>query len=557
MRIALALHDGFGLPSVRHVMRSLVSFLGEAHDLCGVSPSVLSLSADEQVLAWTAVVRTADLLLGYHSTLEPLLRARAAAAVDVPCVLLALGAFPRGALSIRRVLSLLTTRDRIVVTSSADAALARAFLDNARVVHVPLSYDAAVYGAATAQARHATRASLGCTEASALLMYSGRLTLEKNVHSVLRVFAAVSQLVPDAHLVIAGPVLDVPFHEFGVYPVSFSRTLAHVMSALALAPERVHLLGPVNDAERLQALYGAADLMINLTLHHDENFGLVQVEAAACGTPTVGTAWGGLRDTVRLDGGGYPVSVSNTASGVKVNWWEAVNGAGALLTSRGAERTRRRAAALALSTQYHPSVIHRRWCDVIAEVTTDRQPAEPVLATADAARFWAACAPQASAKHPIYRHGAPSFDHYRRMIAPYGLAGDAAVGDDASLREDDLLLLPSPVTCGPHRELVVQDPLFPCRYAVPSAVTDSVEAALECFTRTPVMRLAELLSTHCHRDALRAGIDWLRLHGVLLGTRPGDGWCDPRQCAEFTAIAPFSIAPVDRGADFILLQDSE
>ena len=56
----------------------------------------------------------------------------------------------------------------------------------------------------------------------------------------------------------------------------------------------IHLFRP-----EVREFYNIADVAINLTLHHDENFGLAQVEAMACGLPVVGSLWGGLKDTIR------------------------------------------------------------------------------------------------------------------------------------------------------------------------------------------------------------------------------------------------------------------
>jgi glycosyltransferase involved in cell wall biosynthesis len=62
------------------------------------------------------------------------------------------------------------------------------------------------------------------------------------------------------------------------------------------APDSVRLLGRIGD-EDLVELYRAADLGVVPTLEH-EGFGLVVIEAAACGTPSVVTAVGGLPEAV-------------------------------------------------------------------------------------------------------------------------------------------------------------------------------------------------------------------------------------------------------------------
>jgi glycosyltransferase involved in cell wall biosynthesis len=67
-------------------------------------------------------------------------------------------------------------------------------------------------------------------------------------------------------------------------------------AAASGAGESVRLLGRVDDDE-LVSLYRAADIAVVPTLAH-EGFGLVVLEAAACGTPSIVTSVGGLPEAV-------------------------------------------------------------------------------------------------------------------------------------------------------------------------------------------------------------------------------------------------------------------
>ncbi len=62
------------------------------------------------------------------------------------------------------------------------------------------------------------------------------------------------------------------------------------------AKHSVRLLGRVSD-EQLVQLYRAADIAVVPTLQH-EGFGLVVIEAAACGTPSIVTSVGGLPEAI-------------------------------------------------------------------------------------------------------------------------------------------------------------------------------------------------------------------------------------------------------------------
>jgi D-inositol-3-phosphate glycosyltransferase len=74
--------------------------------------------------------------------------------------------------------------------------------------------------------------------------------------------------------------------------------------------DRLQFLEPVPHRE-LPDLYRAADVVVVPSA--SESFGLVALEAAACGTPVVATAVGGLRLTIRDGETGYLVGERDPA----------------------------------------------------------------------------------------------------------------------------------------------------------------------------------------------------------------------------------------------------
>ena len=71
------------------------------------------------------------------------------------------------------------------------------------------------------------------------------------------------------------------------------------------------------EPDELNEVFNAADAFINLTLHHDENFVLSQIEAMSAGLPIIGNAWGGLKDTIINKEVGFSIDTWVTKNGIR------------------------------------------------------------------------------------------------------------------------------------------------------------------------------------------------------------------------------------------------
>lgn len=117
------------------------------------------------------------------------------------------------------------------------------------------------------------------------ILSAGRLVARKGYADVIRALRAV----PDAEYVVVGgpPVGELDRH-----------VLARELRELARScrvDDRLRLVGAVPPVEMPQ-WYRSADVLAAAPWY--EPFGLVPLEAMACGLPVVGTAVGGMADTV-------------------------------------------------------------------------------------------------------------------------------------------------------------------------------------------------------------------------------------------------------------------
>jgi glycosyltransferase involved in cell wall biosynthesis len=143
------------------------------------------------------------------------------------------------------------------------------------------------------------RAGLDLSVDARVILFVGALDQAhrfKNVDGLLRAFARLA--LPDAILLVAGDGdqrarLDCLAVELGISP-------------------RVRFLGR-QAPESLPSLYSAADVLV-LPSTGVESFGLVQIEAMACGTPVVASDLPGMRTIVDHGVDGYLVPPNNPAA---------------------------------------------------------------------------------------------------------------------------------------------------------------------------------------------------------------------------------------------------
>ncbi|MFC4103693.1 N-acetyl-alpha-D-glucosaminyl L-malate synthase BshA [Paenibacillus xanthanilyticus] len=125
-----------------------------------------------------------------------------------------------------------------------------------------------------------------------ILMHISNFRPVKRVGDVVDIFAKVAEEVP-SRLLLVGEGPDLP-------------KIQHKIRSMGLA-DRVHFLGKQDDVAHVISI---ADLM--LLPSEKESFGLVALEAMACGVPTIGSVAGGIPELVTHGETGFLAPIGDT-----------------------------------------------------------------------------------------------------------------------------------------------------------------------------------------------------------------------------------------------------
>jgi D-inositol-3-phosphate glycosyltransferase len=185
--------------------------------------------------------------------------------------------------------------DMVLASCSVEAAQIHQLYDAdpTRIRIVAPGVDHAFFGPGD---RPQARRALGLPKEGPLLLFVGRIQPLKGAAVAVRALAVLGRDHPDARLVVVGG----PSGPQGDAEVERLRALVDELGLterVVFVPPRAH--------ELLSTYYRAADVC--LVPSRSESFGLVALEAAACGAPVVASEVGGLRTLIDHGRTGYLV----------------------------------------------------------------------------------------------------------------------------------------------------------------------------------------------------------------------------------------------------------
>ncbi|NLF01561.1 MAG: glycosyltransferase family 4 protein [Anaerolineales bacterium] len=137
---------------------------------------------------------------------------------------------------------------------------------------------------------------------SPIIGMAARLASEKGVEVLLRALPRVLEAYPNAQVLFAGQYQDVLGEEI------YAKRLEPLFQE---HHERWKFLGVLSPVE-MAAFFPNLDVIVVPSLNSTESFGLVQVEAMLCGTPSIASNLPGVRQPVLQSGMGEVVPIGDS-----------------------------------------------------------------------------------------------------------------------------------------------------------------------------------------------------------------------------------------------------
>ena len=203
---------------------------------------------------------------------------------------LAEGETPEPMVRVQGETQVVAAANALVANTDAEAASLVSLYDACPdIVHV-VSPGVDLYTFTPGQGRSAARTVVGLPQDSLVVTFVGRIQPHKGPEVLIR---ATSELVKHSPLLRHKLIVNIMGGASGANTEEVDR-LKELATWLAI-DDVVRFAPPVPRADLAQ-WYRAADLVV--VPSYSESFGLVALEAQACGTPVVATAVGGLRTAV-------------------------------------------------------------------------------------------------------------------------------------------------------------------------------------------------------------------------------------------------------------------
>ena len=185
-------------------------------------------------------------------------------------------------------------------------------------VMIPFGIDTGIFTPASDKC--VLRKKYNIPEDSFIAVYAGRINHQKNPLILLSLLRDLRKKYDNLYLMFVGSFDDFYIPEFNESKiVDIKEMFISEVEKFGL-DSRIIIFDTQTDSQKYAELLSLADIGINVTTLISENFGYTPVEMQACGLPVVGTAWGGLKDTIKDESTGFKIETVHSRFGARINF---------------------------------------------------------------------------------------------------------------------------------------------------------------------------------------------------------------------------------------------
>lgn len=183
-----------------------------------------------------------------------------------------------------------------IVASDAQRRLVNSFLrENNNVEKICFPVDESQFNFSN-ESRNKFRKEMNLTEKDFVILYTGRVSLQKNVDLLVREFLKIKN-THDAtlHLWVVGEFDDVGAQFFGM-KLFEGAMFEKIQSLLSRVPQSIRANIKIwggQERSKLINILNASDMFASFSLYHDEDYGMSPAEALSTGLCSSLTHWGG------------------------------------------------------------------------------------------------------------------------------------------------------------------------------------------------------------------------------------------------------------------------
>lgn len=355
----------------------------------------------------------------------------------------------------------LETTDVLIVNCTSDIEILRRFFRERapQFCLLPLPVDTELFHP---RDMAECREILPVENVDVIVGFVGRLLPQRNLHQFLRMLAELKRrLAPRtvAGLVIGNYWVDYPVLNY--VTEGYPDYIGELVRGLGLTDDLIYLPARLSD-EELAMCYGAMDLLIHPTNALDENFGYVPVEAMASGTPVVGAAYGGLKDSVVSGETGFLMPTWTTRSGIRMDLLRGLEDAERLLSDPALRARMSEAAVRRVRDHYTEAACASRLVRAVREAVGARR--------AGAARPVTMAAPRPTPEPAgLLPPLAQPWEHFQNAVSDYVSMPCPKPGPNSRLKLAAPLLS---VGAGLRR---LDDPAWPATFSLDESELAEVE----------------------------------------------------------------------------------